>query len=109
MENINKSIKSKEQKTINENKISKALKGTSTIIKRDTLQNWQKAVNYIPNSNVLIVIDNPDGTSDIKLGNGEDKVNELDVLISGRVDVKTPIVEDGVLVFWYNIYIILVF
>ena len=105
MENINKSIKSKEQKTPNENKISNSpkeqptLKGTSTIIKRDTLQNWQKAVNYIPNSNVLIVIDNPDGTSDIKLGNGEDKVNELDVLISGRVDVKTPIVEDGVLVF----------
>ena len=91
MDTINKSIKSKEQ--------LKALKGTSTIIKRDTLQNWQKAVNYIPNSNVLIVIDNPDGTSDIKLGNGEDKVNELDVLISGRVDVKTPIVEDGVLVF----------
>ena len=91
MDTTNKSIKSKEQ--------LKVLKGTSTIIKRDTLQNWQKAVNYIPNSNVLIVIDNPDGTSDIKLGNGEDKVNELDVLISGKVDVKTPIVEDGVLVF----------
>lgn len=105
MENINKSIKSKEQKTPREGKIQNTqkepttLKGTSTIIKRDTLENWQKAVNYIPNSNVLIVIDNPDGTSDIKLGNGEDKVNELDVLMSGRVDVKTPIVEDGVLVF----------
>ena len=105
MDTINKSIKSKEQKTPKEGKIQNTqkepitIKGTSTIIKRDTLQNWQKAVNYIPNSNVLIVIDNPDGTSDIKLGNGEDKVNELDVLISGRVDVKTPIVEDGVLVF----------
>ena len=105
MENVNKSIKSKEQKTPKEGKIQNTqkelttLKGISTIIKRDTLSNWQKAENYIPNSNVLIVIDNPDGTSDIKLGNGEDKVNELDVLISGRVDVKTPIVEDGVLVF----------
>ena len=94
MENINKSIKSKEQKTINENKISKALKGTSTIIKRDTLSNWQKAVNYIPNSNVLIVIDNPDGSSDIKLGNGKDKVNELEILISGKVDIKTPKVDE---------------
>ena len=91
MENINKSIKSKESVA---SRGQTTLKGTSTIIKRDTLQNWQKAVNYIPNSNVLIVIDNPDGTSDIKLGNGEDKVNELDVLISGRVDIKTPKVDE---------------
>lgn len=100
MKNKNKSIKSKEQKTPNESKIqntqkeSTTLKGISTIIKRDTLPNWQKAVNYIPNSNVLIVIDNPDGSSDIKLGNGKDKVNELEILISGKVDIKIPKVDE---------------
>lgn len=76
----------------------KGKKGLTTLIKRDTLKNWEKAKNYIPNTNVLIVVDNPDGSSDIKLGNGRDKVSELEVLISGKVDVKTPIVdEEGVL------------
>lgn len=73
-------------------------KGLTTLIKRDTLENWNKAKNYIPSTNILIVVDNPDGTSDIKLGNGKDKVSELEVLISGKVDVKPPIVDDdGVL------------
>ena len=73
-------------------------KGLTTLIKRDTLENQNKAKNYIPSTNILIVVDNPDGTSDIKLGNGKDKVSELEVLISGKVDVKPPIVDDdGVL------------
>lgn len=84
----------REENTSHKREESKTLKGISTIIKRDTLSNWQKAVNYIPNSNVLIVIDNADGSSDIKLGNGKDKVNELEILISGRVDIKTPKVDE---------------
>lgn len=37
-------------------------KTNSAIIKRDSLENWSKAKNYIPKENVIIIVDNPDGS-----------------------------------------------
>ena len=47
-----------------------------TLIKQDTTENWNKAINFIPKENEIIkYIDmTPAG---IKIGNGKNKLNEL--------------------------------
>lgn len=46
------------------------------IIKRDKEENWQKAINFIPKENEIIVYDCGDNIK-IKVGNGINKVNDL--------------------------------
>ena len=46
----------------------------TTLIKKDTSENWNKAKNFIPKENEVIVYTD---TQQQKIGNGKDKLNEL--------------------------------
>lgn len=46
------------------------------ILKNDTTKNWEKAVNYIPKLNEIIIYEDMDPVG-IKIGNGADRVSEL--------------------------------
>lgn len=48
----------------------------NTIIKKDTLENWNKAKNFIPKENEVIIYTNvfPNG---VKIGDGITKVTDL--------------------------------
>ena len=46
----------------------------TTYIKKDTSENWNKAKNFIPKENEVIVYTD---TQQQKIGNGKDKLNEL--------------------------------
>lgn len=48
----------------------------SAIIKRDTVKNWKKS-NYIPAKNVIIIMDELNGTFRLAIGDGETNVNDL--------------------------------
>ena len=74
-------------------------KTNSAIIKRDSLENWSKAKNYIPKENVIIIVDNPDGSFQLKVGNGKILVNDLPNILKIDVDPKAPSVEKEVLTF----------
>ena len=67
-------------------------KNNPVIIKRDSTINWKKAVNYIPDSGVVIIYDNEDGSIQLKIGDGESKVNDLPDILN-----RTSSVEDEVL------------
>ena len=53
----------------------------NAIIKRDTKENWLKS-NYIPEKNVIIVVDYADGSSGVRFGDGINNVNYLPDLIT---------------------------
>ena len=50
------------------------------IVKRDTKENWLKS-KYIPKENVIIIMDNPDGSINLMIGDGVTNVNELPDLL----------------------------
>lgn len=69
-------------------------KKNPAIIKRDTKENWLKS-NYIPKENVIIIVDNPDGTISLMVGDGETNVNNLqDILLSEQVPFSKSIVNN---------------
>ena len=55
-------------------------KKNPAIIKRDTRINWMKSA-YIPEENVIIIMDNEDGTISLMIGDGERNVNSLPDLL----------------------------
>lgn len=63
-------------------------KNNSAIIKRDTLGNWEKATKYIPKENVIIIVDKPDGTVELRIGDGTSLVNDLPDIL--KMDIKGP-------------------
>jgi hypothetical protein len=74
-------------------------KKNPAIIKRDTRKNWEKS-KYIPNENVIIIMDNDDGTISLMIGDGVNNVNELpDLLITNpKSSLSTAKVNDSVLI-----------
>lgn len=58
---------------------------SNAIVKVDTPQNWEKAINYIPNIFTIIVYDFENNSPKIKLGDGIHTVSELPFLIKGEV------------------------
>ena len=46
----------------------------NTVIKKDTLENWNKAKNFIPKENEIIIYTDLNRR---KIGNGKTKLNEL--------------------------------
>ena len=56
-------------------------KKNPAIIKRDSRQNWMKS-KYIPEENVIIIMDNPDKTISLMIGDGERNVNSLPDLLA---------------------------
>lgn len=64
------------------------------IIKRDTRENWLKS-KYVPKENVIVIMDNPNGTISLMIGDGETNVNELrDLLEEGVFGAKANVDED---------------
>ena len=59
----------------------------SAIIKRDSLENWVKATNYIPKQNVIIIVDKPDKSIELRIGDGESLVNDLPDIL--KMDIKS--------------------
>ena len=75
-------------------------KKNPAIIKRDTRINWIKSA-YIPEENVIIIMDNEDGTISLMIGDGERNVNSLpDLLVNSSAvcSQKSKIVDDNVLI-----------
>ena len=50
------------------------------IIKRDSKENWMKS-RYVPRENVIVIMDNPDGSINLMIGDGVTNVNELPDLL----------------------------
>ena len=64
------------------------------IVKRDTRENWQKS-KYIPKENVIIIMDNPNGTISLMVGDGITNVNELPDFLQAKIQgAKASIVDD---------------
>lgn len=58
-------------------------KKNPAIIKRDLRDNWTKS-KYIPEENVIIIMDNSDGSISLMVGDGETNVNELPDLLTTK-------------------------
>ena len=72
-------------------------KKNPAIIKRDTRKNWEKS-KYIPDENVIVIMDNDDNSISLMIGDGETNVNELpDILLSDKPKTQAK-VDDNVLV-----------
>ena len=71
-------------------------KDNNAIVKRDTRTNWQKS-KYIPKENVIIIMDNDDGSISLMVGDGETNVNDLPDLLKNN-GLNNAIVDDDVLV-----------
>ena len=75
-----------------------ANKKNPAIIKRDTRKNWEKS-KYIPDKNVIIIMDNEDGTISLMIGDGESNVNTLpDLLLSDKPIQKARVDDNSVLI-----------
>lgn len=51
-------------------------KKNPAIIKRGLKSDWEKS-SYIPEENVIIIMDNDDGSVSLMIGDGETNVNKL--------------------------------
>lgn len=67
------------------------------IIKRDRRENWEKS-KYIPENNVIIIMDNEDGSISLMVGDGETNVNKLPDLINERHFARATIDEKSTLI-----------
>lgn len=68
------------------------------IVKRDTRENWSKS-KYIPKENVIVIMDNDDGSISLMFGDGVTNVNELPDLLQNNAQGAQPsIVDDDVLI-----------
>ena len=63
-------------------------KKNPAIIKRDTRMNWMKSA-YIPEENVIIIMDNEDGTISLMVGDDEHNVNQLPDLLANLSAART--------------------
>ena len=62
------------------------------ILKSDTTENWKKAVNYIPKLNEIIIYIDMDPVG-IKIGNGADRVSELQFANGSKAFVDNGILS----------------
>ena len=72
-------------------------KDNAVIIKRDTKENWQKS-KYIPNKNVIIIMDNNDGTVSLMIGDGITNVNLLPDLLKSKASLDRAVVDEDILI-----------
>ena len=67
------------------------------IIKRDTRENWKKS-NYIPDENVIIIMDNDDNTVSLMIGDGETNVNKLPDILNEKPLTRANVNEEQILI-----------
>lgn len=64
---------------------------SNATIKVDTEENWNKAVNYIPDIFTVIVYSYENSSPKIKIGDGKTKVTDLPFLNNREVEGNTLI------------------
>ena len=62
------------------------------ILKNDTTKNWEKAVNYIPKLNEIIIYEDMDPVG-IKIGNGVSKLSELKFANGSKASVEGDVLD----------------
>ena len=62
------------------------------ILKNDTTKNWEKAVNYIPKLNEIIIYEDMDPVG-IKIGNGVNKLSELKFANGSKAFVEDDVLD----------------
>lgn len=58
---------------------------SNVTIKVDRAENWDKAVNYVPDKFTILVFEYDNGSPRIKIGDGSHKVRELPFLNNSEV------------------------
>ena len=59
------------------------------LIKKDTTENWNKAINFIPKAGEIIVYADPGQPNQWKIGNGVSRLQELPF-----IDMNDYFIED---------------
>lgn len=67
-------------------------KKNPAIIKRDLRKNWEKS-SYIPDENVIIIMDNDDGSVSLMIGDGETNVNFLSDILDKKFVFQSAVVD----------------
>lgn len=71
-------------------------KKVPAIIKRDTRENWAKS-SYIPDTNVIVVMDNEDGSVSLMVGDGKTNVNYLPDIFANKTFGVSRVENDEIL------------
>lgn len=71
-------------------------KKVPAIIKRDTRENWAKS-SYIPDTNVIVVMDNEDGSVSLMVGDGKTNVNYLPDIFANKTSGVSRVENDEIL------------
>jgi len=61
------------------------MRKSNAIVKVDSEENWNKAINYIPDSFTIIVYEFENGSPRVKIGDGIHKVKDLPFLSTKEV------------------------
>lgn len=62
---------------------------SNAIVKVDTEENWNKAVNYIPDTFTILVYTYENESPKVKIGDGIHKVKDLPFLTNRTVEEET--------------------
>ena len=62
---------------------------SNAVVKVDSEENWNKAVNYIPDTFTIIVYNYENKSPKVKIGDGIHKVSELPFLANRTVEEET--------------------
>ncbi len=62
---------------------------SNAVVKVDSEENWNKAVNYIPDTFTIIVYTYDNNSPKVKIGDGVHKVKELPFLANRQVEEET--------------------
>lgn len=57
---------------------------SNAIIKVDSTENWNKAINYVPDVFTIVIYKDENKAPRIKIGDGIHKVNELTFLVNDK-------------------------
>ena len=68
-------------------------KKNPAIIKRDSKKNWEKS-KYVPEENVIIIMDNEDGSISLMIGDGKTNVNQLENMLKKGSSNNSKVQED---------------
>lgn len=62
---------------------------SNAVVKVDTEENWNKAVNYIPDTFTILVYTYENNSPKVKIGDGIHKVKDLPFLADRKVEEET--------------------
>lgn len=62
---------------------------SNAVVKVDTEENWNKAVNYIPDTFTILVYTFEGNSPKVKIGDGIHKVKDLPFLANRQVEEET--------------------